>query len=151
MVAAVALNPVEKKNSPKTLGKLGSVQRTRVGTARAYKTKQEVKSLKRKGVNQMKKSVSLLSNLLLSSTLFWAVPAVADEMVSSVPTDITAYCHLKFPAMREDTLSWQQPVLDPLSGNIIDFYGPCDYDPTGVDEIRAQRRVILRGDFEDGD
>ena len=45
----------------------------------------------------MKKSVSLLSNLLLSSTLFWAVPAVADEMVSSVPTDITAYCHLKFP------------------------------------------------------
>ena len=100
----------------------------------------------------MKKSVSLLSNLLLSSTLFWAVPSVeADEMISMVPTDTTAYCHLKFPAMREDTLSWQQPVLDPLSGNIIDFYGPCDYDPTGVDEIRAQRRVILRGDFEDGD
>jgi hypothetical protein len=99
----------------------------------------------------MKKSVSLLSNLLLSSTLFWAVPAVAEEMVSSVPTDITAYCHLKFPAMREDTLSWQQPVLDPLSGNIVDFYGPCDYDPTGVDEIRAQRRVLLRGNFEDGD
>ena len=100
----------------------------------------------------MKKSVSLLSNLLLSSTLFWGVPSLgAEEMVSSVPTDITAYCHLKFPAMREDTLSWQQPVLDPLSGNIVDFYGPCDYDPTGVDEIRAQRRVILRGDFEDGD
>jgi hypothetical protein len=100
----------------------------------------------------MKKSVSLLSNLLLSSTLFWAVPSVeADEMISMVPTDTTAYCHLKFPAMREDTLSWQQPVLDPLSGNIVDFYGPCDYDPTGVDEIRAQRRVILRGDFEDGD
>ena len=100
----------------------------------------------------MKKSVSLLSNLLLSSTLFWAVPSVeAEELISMVPTDTTAYCHLKFPAMREDTLSWQQPVLDPLSGNIVDFYGPCDYDPTGVDEIRAQRRVILRGDFEDGD
>jgi len=53
--------------------------------------------------------------------------------------------------MREDTLSWQQPVLDPQAGNIVDFYGPCDYDPTGADEIRAQRRVLLRGDFEDGD
>ena len=101
----------------------------------------------------MKKSVSLLSNLLLSSTLFWGVPSVeAEELISIVPADSTAaYCHLKFPAMREDSLSWQQPVLDPLAGNIVDFYGPCDYDPTGADEIRAQRRVLLRGDFEDGD
>ena len=100
----------------------------------------------------MKKSVSLLSNLLLSSTLFWAVPSVgAEEMISSVPSDTTAYCHLKFPTMREDSLSWEQPVLDSLTGNIVDFYGPCDYDPMGLDEIRVQRRVILRGDFEDGD
>ncbi len=100
----------------------------------------------------MKKSVLLLGNLLLSSTLFWGVPSVeAEEMISSVPTDITDYCHLKFPAMHEDSLSWERPVLDPLTGNIVDFYGPCDYDPTGVDEIRAQRRVLLRGNFEDGD
>jgi hypothetical protein len=53
--------------------------------------------------------------------------------------------------MREDSLSWERPVLDSTTGNIIDFYGPCDYDPTGVDEIRAQRRVLLHGNFEDGD
>jgi hypothetical protein len=100
----------------------------------------------------MKKSVALLSNLLLSSTLFWGVPSVeAEEMISRVPADTTEYCHLKFPAMREDTLSWQQPVLDPLTGNIIDFYRPCDYDTTGLDEIKAQRRVLLHGNFEDGD
>jgi hypothetical protein len=100
----------------------------------------------------MKKTVSLLSNLLLSSTLFWGVPtAWAEELISSVPTDITAYCHLKFPAMREDSLSWEQPVFDSSSGNIVDFYGPCDYDPMGLDEIRVQRRVIVRGDFDDGD
>jgi hypothetical protein len=100
----------------------------------------------------MKKSVSLLGNLLLSSILFWGVSSVeAEEMISSVPTDITDYCHLKFPAMREDSLSWERPVLEPATGNIIDFYGPCDYDPTGVDEIRAQRRVLLHGNFEDGD
>ena len=100
----------------------------------------------------MKKSLSLLCNLLLSSALFCVVSSVeAEEMISSVPTDITDYCHLKFPAMREDSLSWERPVFDSVSGNVIDFYGPCDYDPLGVDEIRAQRRVLLRGNFEDGD
>lgn len=100
----------------------------------------------------MKASVSLLCNLLLSSTLFWAVPIVgAEEMISSVPSDTTAYCHMKFPAILEDTLSWEQPVLDPSSGNIMDFYGPCDHNPLGSEEIRVQRRVILRGDFDDGE
>jgi hypothetical protein len=100
----------------------------------------------------MKKSLSLLCNLLLFSTLFWVVPSVkSEELISSVPTDITDYCHLKFPAMREDSLSWERPVLDSASGTIIDFYGPCDYDPLGVDEIRVQRRVLLRGSFDDGD
>ena len=100
----------------------------------------------------MKKSVSLLCNLLLSSALICVVPSVeAEEMISSVPTDITEYCHLKFPAMREDSLSWERPVLDSVSGNIIDFYRPCDYDLLGVDEIRAQRRVLLRSNFDDGD
>ena len=68
-----------------------------------------------------------------------------------IPTDITDYCHLKFPAMREDSLSWERPVLDSTTGSVVGFSGPCDYDPLGVDEIRIQRRVILRGNFDDGD
>jgi hypothetical protein len=100
----------------------------------------------------MKKAVSLLCNLLLSSTLFWGVPSVeAQEMISNIPSEITAYCHLKFPTMREDTLSWERPVLDPSTGNIVDFYGPCDYDPLGSEELRVQRRMLLRADFDDGD
>ena len=51
----------------------------------------------------------------------------------------TNACHLKFPAIREDTLGWNRPVLkSPHSGDIIDFYGPCDYDPTGKAAVRAQ-------------
>ena len=57
----------------------------------------------------------------------------------------------KFPAMREDSLSWERPVLDSSTGSTVDFYGPCDYDPVGFDEIRVQRRVILRSNFDDGD
>jgi hypothetical protein len=53
--------------------------------------------------------------------------------------------------MREDSLSWAQPVLDDSSTAIIDFYGPCDYDPLGKDEIRAQRRLKFRGTYGDSE
>jgi hypothetical protein len=106
----------------------------------------------------MRKSVSLLCNLLLSSALFWAVPTVeAEEMISTrVPTDTTAYCHPRFPTMREDGLTMDQPIFDPLSGDLVDFYGPCGYDPVGYDpvgfdEVRVDRRMILRVNFDDGD
>ncbi len=99
----------------------------------------------------MKKSISLLVNLLLSSTLFWGVPvAGGDEGVFKAPADTSTYCHMKFPPLRKDTLTWDQPVLDGSAGNIIDFYGPCDHDPMGQDEINVQRRALLR-DYGDGE
>jgi hypothetical protein len=52
--------------------------------------------------------------------------------------------------MIEATLSWDRPELDADAGRIIDFYGPCDYDPTGVAEIRAQRSLLLRDLHGDG-
>jgi hypothetical protein len=56
----------------------------------------------------MKKSVSLLANLLLSSTLFWGVPMAYGEELGSgqvvrVPANSASYCHMKFPPMREST------------------------------------------------
>lgn len=84
----------------------------------------------------MKKSVSLLSNLLLSTALFWGVPSVeAEEMISAIPTDMTAYCHPEFSTIRDDNLSWQLPVLDPLTATIVDLYSFCDYGPAGSEEI----------------
>ena len=51
--------------------------------------------------------------------------------------------HLKFPAIREETLYWDQPVLkDPSDGDIIDFYGSLDHDPLGEYEILRQRRQL---------
>jgi hypothetical protein len=103
-------------------------------------------------VKKMKNHLSLLSNLLLSSTLFWAMPALgADEMVIKAPADTTSYCHQQFPPILEESLHWDRPVLDTAAGNIIDFYGPCDYDPLGHAEIRAQRQLFFRGVYGDGD
>ena len=84
----------------------------------------------------MKKARSFLLNLLLFSTLLWAVPPVeAEEMTSGIPTDMTAYCNPEFPTVPDDGLSWQSPVLDPLTATIVDFYSSCDYGPPGSEEV----------------
>ena len=73
----------------------------------------------------------------LSITPAWA----KDGVLSKVQASETNYCHLHFPAMREETLSWSSPVLkDAGTGDIIHMYGPCDYDPHGKEAVEVQKR-----------
>ncbi len=52
------------------------------------------------------------------------------------------YCHLKFPAIDPRTLSEATPTLLPAdTGNIVDYYGPCDHDPVGYEEVCRQRML----------
>jgi hypothetical protein len=63
-----------------------------------------------------------------------------ETVISKVPDRSGSFCHLKFPAIRDDTLFSDHPVLkDPSEGDIIDFYGPCNYDPLGRESILRQR------------
>jgi len=53
-----------------------------------------------------------------------------------------SYCHLRFPAIQGRTLGTDNPRLKPATtGDIIDFYGSCDHDPLGKDEIQSQIRM----------
>ena len=98
------------------------------------------------------KNISLLTKLIISSTLFWGVStAASQEVIVRVPVETTSYCHMKFPPISEDTLFSANPVLNESAGNSIDFYGSCDHDPLGLDEIRSQRQLLMRGYFGDGD
>src|SRR5215475_10420146 len=107
-------------------------------------------NLERMEVSQMKKTISLLSNLLLLS-LFWGVPLVAaNELVETEVADFAGYCHMKFAPMHETTLSWHRPELNTDAEKSIDFYGPCDYDPTGPAEVQAQRTRLMRELHGDG-
>jgi hypothetical protein len=100
----------------------------------------------------MKKTTSLLSSLFLSALLSWGVsPVEADELVIKEDATVSAYCQMPFPEMRADTLSWDRPVLDAAAGNIVDFYGPCDHDPTGPDAVKTQRRILLREFYGDSE
>lgn len=92
----------------------------------------------------------------LRVSLFWAAaissaalmlpvgPASAQEgiLLKARATGDSNYCHLKFPAIRPDTLYSGRPVLqDPSTGAIVDFYGSCDYDPTSKAEVFEQKRA----------
>ena len=95
---------------------------------------------------QMVLCLSLFSTgaSLLSGPLTWA----AEGVISKAAGPSGATCNLKFPAIREETLYWDRPVLkDPTDGDIIDFCGPCDYDPLGRELVarqRAQYQLLLR-------
>ena len=64
----------------------------------------------------------------------------AESGISKTPDATGRFCHLKFPAIREDTLYSDRPMLkDAGSGDIVDIYAPCDYDPLGKDEFARQQ------------
>ncbi|MBI2211519.1 MAG: hypothetical protein HYU47_13170 [Deltaproteobacteria bacterium] len=96
------------------------------------------------------KIVKLLAVLLLLAAIGGiAAPSPAAEVILKVASESGNYCHLKFPAIREDTLFWDHPVLqDPAAGEVIDFYGPCDHDPLGKEEIAAQRAYVSRERYD---
>jgi hypothetical protein len=100
----------------------------------------------RKEVINMKSIKSLLSVVFLTGAMgLSAMSVAADGVISKDVLPEGDYCHMKFPAIREDTLAWKHPVLeDDSSGNIIDFYGPCDHDPLGEKEIQSQKHQQFR-------
>jgi len=92
----------------------------------------------------MKTATSFLAALILIGALGVSrTPATAD-VLSKVELDPGSnYCHLQFPAIREGTLNSDRPVLkDAGTGDIIDYYGPCDHDALGKDEIASQRQQV---------
>jgi hypothetical protein len=82
---------------------------------------------------------SLMSVVFLTGALGLSVASAGAEAVIS--KDVLAndsYCHTKFESIREDTLASSQPVLKDAD-DIVDFYGACDHDPLGKEEIQSQK------------
>jgi len=99
----------------------------------------------------MKIATSLLAAVLLVGALGAINTATAaDGIIYKQELTPGSYCHLKFPAIREDTLGSDHPALeDPNSGDIIDFYGPCDENPVGKHQVEEQKLEELQQWFRD--
>lgn len=92
--------------------------------------------------------MSLTGSLWVDIAQLWG----AEGVISRVPGSGSNYCRLRFPAIREETLFSRRPELkDPKDGDIVDFYGPCDYDPLGIEQVRRQRADVRRDRRNDMD
>jgi hypothetical protein len=86
----------------------------------------------------MKKMKLVVSVLFLGGVVGLGVTSArAEGVISKEVMTEGSYCHMKFAAIREDTLDASAPVLKD-TGDLIDFYGSCNRDPQGKDEIQAQ-------------
>ncbi len=69
-----------------------------------------------------------------------AVAGVKPGVIQATALDEEAnYCHLQFPAIDPQTLGGTPALQAADTGDIIDFYGPCDHDPLGSDEVARQK------------
>ena len=89
----------------------------------------------------MKIATSFLAGVLFIGTMGAINSAMAaDDIVSKDGLTAGSYCHEKFPAISSRTLGDAQPVLkDSSVGDVIDFYGPCDENPLGQDQLQTQK------------
>ena len=90
-----------------------------------------------------------IATLLFAALLSLASLGIAsasensDGVISKAELAPGSYCNIKFPAIDENTLNSDHPVLkSPSSGDIIDFYGPCDESPTGPDQVESQKQDL---------
>lgn len=94
----------------------------------------------------------LLTALSLIGLLEIASAAIAADGVVSKETFVDgSYCHMKFAPLDWTRSSAEHPVLkNANSGDLIDFYGPCDHDPAGKDEAQKQSaHLSWRRDYTD--
>src|SRR5262245_14273483 len=90
----------------------------------------------------MKIRTSVFAGLLFFSCLGAVSSALAkdDGIVSKQEFAPASYCHEQVPAIRPITLDTDHPTLKSAdTGDIIDYYGPCDENPLSQDQIREQR------------
>ena len=101
----------------------------------------------------MKKVGSAISAIVLVGSLVGSAYAVDNSVSSSESSD--NYCHLKLPAIRPKTLATREPqTKSSTSGDVIDYYGPCNESPTSQDQVISQRHdeeFSFGRNYEDGD
>jgi hypothetical protein len=87
----------------------------------------------------MKSMRLVLSMMTLTGALgLSAVSTRAETVIFKDVLTQGSYCHTKFESIREDTLASSQPVLKDVD-DLVDFYGACDHNPLGKEEIEAQK------------
>jgi hypothetical protein len=88
----------------------------------------------------MKNTKTLLAALLFAGNMAaGSTVLAADGVISKDELSTDSYCHEKFPAISDKTVASDDPMLKSQgSGDVIDYYGPCNEKPTGKDQTEEQ-------------
>jgi hypothetical protein len=103
--------------------------------------------LAKKEVKSMKIATTCLTGLLLIGSVVTSATAMASDDGLLLKEGSEGYCHMKFRAMEPRTLGSDNPAPKSAnSGDVIDFYGPCDESATGENQVRQQKidRLFLQ-------
>ena len=89
----------------------------------------------------MKNAKTFLAALvLLGNVVATGSVLAADGVISKDEITTGSYCHMKFPAIEARSLGSDNPVpKNAASGDVIDYYGPCNENPVGQDQVQEQR------------
>jgi hypothetical protein len=86
----------------------------------------------------MKITTSFLAGLLLIGSIGTSATGLAaDDGI--LLKEGSGYCHMKFRAMEPRSLGDNPRLKSATSGDVIDFYGPCDESPTGQTQVSQQK------------
>ncbi|NIO06946.1 MAG: hypothetical protein GTO40_02740, partial [Deltaproteobacteria bacterium] len=88
---------------------------------------------------QASKFLAIMSFVVLTLIFLPGFLLAAERGVISKEEIFPGYCHMRFPAMVESSVGTTHMLQEPTTTDIVDFYGPCDYDPRGAEEISAQK------------
>ena len=90
------------------------------------------------------------SALLATALVSGSVPVLASDaaiVYKQATTEDATYCHIKYMAMTPQSLQSGVPEFNP--SEIIDMYGPCNFDPQSPEERRRQVEAMNRGLYGD--
>ena len=87
----------------------------------------------------MKITRSFLAGLFLIGSIGTSATALAADDGILLKEGSGSSCHMKFRAMEPRSLGDNPRLKSGSSGDVIDFYGPCDESPTGQTQVWQQK------------
>jgi len=93
------------------------------------------------------KSIAL-SALLAAGLTVGASHALASDagiVYKQAASEDSDYCHIKYMALTQASLQSGVPEFNP--SDIVDMYGPCNFDPSSPEEVRKQLSEMSHGQF----
>ena len=92
-------------------------------------------------------AVAAMFALGLSSGVSHVIASENGIVMKQAAESDEGYCHIKYMAFTDQSLRSGNLEFNP--SDVVDMYGPCNFDPHSQDEVRKQQAAAQRGQHGD--